>query len=336
MSKNIFNILNWAGPDGNVPEKEKSAAGNSPDGMNRKKELSNQDIHDYVTEHFRTQMKKKSLSNALMFPMSFTVILNKADYDEFKGYSQAVSQLIVQTFYKVIKEEQEADENKICMALATYWNISFLRCDDEPMDVNDKMVKVERGRPYICSTVHDKLIEQVKDSGESGSTFTVSQGGSQLYANVNINRETLDTLRLVGETHFQIDWDSQLSTAQVSGESYGSNNSNDPAKAEIRTQGKVFKMKSGTYIISGNKEARSDKNIFRVNSDFVENGHLQLQYIESEQRFKMAAYADFVTLNDEPVPVSTANDKIYMDLEDGDEISIFNNDVIMNFRTIKQ
>jgi len=332
MSKKIFDILNWAGPDGSSPEKEPENPGYETAGAAKKKELTNQDIFNYVTEHFKTQMLKKSFQNVITFPMSFSVILNKSDYEEFKYYCKVVSEAVVLDFYRIIKEALNEDKQKVCKNLAKYWNISFLQCDDEPLDVNDNIVQVDKGEYYIFSTVLDKLVDEVEKSGEGGSTFAVSKGGSQLYANMNINKDTLSDMKLIGETHVHIDWDEHLTSAYV----FDSMPETDTGKAvaKIRTQGKVFKMGNGTYTISGNRETRRDKNIFRVDSDFVENGHVQI-FIKDDNKFQIQALHDSVMVNDEPVEVSTTNDKIFKNLADGDTISIFNNEVLMEFSTIK-
>lgn len=291
-----------------------------------KKKINNADILEYVTEHFKAEMMDKSFKNVITFPMSFTVILNQRDYDTFKDYSRIVSKHIVLSFYEAIKEVMT--EGKVCEPLATYWNISFLQCDDEPLEVNDKIVQVEEGDYYICSTVHDKLTDQVATSKTGGSTISVSKGGSTLFANVNINKESLDSLRIIDDTHIQMDWDDRMSEVYISGTPATPKVS--IAVGKLCSQGKEYMIQGGTTILSGAKETRKDKNIIKVNSVFVQNGHVQIQYMDKEDKFKIAAFAE-TELNGVPMPVSTSNDKQWKDLQDGMVIDLAG-DVTLTFK----
>lgn len=290
--------------------------------------LSNEEVLDCLTAHFKAQLLKRSFKNVITFPMSFTVILNKYDFDEFKDYSGIVSKHAVLSFYEVIKNE--LTEGRICENLATYWNISFLPCEGEPLAVGNQSVYVKQGKCYICSTVHDQITDNVKNAGEGGSTFTISKGGSEVYGNVNINRATLDQLRLVGEAHFQMNWDPRLSSAHISEEKKADEKPETPAVAKLCVQGKEFKLYSGTYIVSGNKETRRDKNIFIVNNPFIKNGHIEIY--EKDKKFKIAAFGP-TKVNGTKLNVSTGNDKQYFDLLDNQSINM-DDEVVMVFKIL--
>jgi len=289
--------------------------------------ISNGDVLQYVTAHFRTEMDRKSFCNVVTFPMSFTVILNRKDYDAFKDYSRVVSKHIILAFYDAIKEK--LTEGKVVEPLATYWNISFLQCDEEPVTVNQDVVMVNQGEYYICSTVHDKLVDSLMKS-PTGSRIAVSKGGSQLFANVNINRESLDRLRVVGETHIQMDWEPMMSSVHVRHEPAHLNFCTTLAK--LSGQGKTFHMTGDSCLISGKYETRKDKNIFIVNSEFVANGHVQIQYMEKERKFRIAAF-EYTELNGQEMRLSTGTDKQWMDLVDGATIHMAN-DVVLSFNKL--
>ncbi|MBO5016925.1 MAG: hypothetical protein J6C92_14135 [Bacteroidaceae bacterium] len=316
------------------PEKKKSAEEEvvKEMGVEEKveevKELNNESILEYVAEHFKQQMKKKSFRKVVTFPMSFTIILNKKDYEGFQEYSGVVSKYIIYEFYDIIKKE--LTEGKVCENLATYWNISFLQCDDEPVEINGKMVQVNEGEYYIFCCVHDKLSETVA-KGTGGSTISVSKGGSKLYADININMETLNSLKIVGQTHFQMTWDPMMSNVFMSTETPIVENVSS-AVAKLCCQGKEYMMTGGTYKVSGLDEKQKDKNTFIVDSEFVENGHIMIEYIAEENKFKIAAFAE-TELNGRDMPISTAGDKKWSDLQDGMTINLAG-DVILTFKKL--
>ena len=294
------------------------------------KKLNNQAILEHVRDHFKHEMYEKSFLNVITFPMSFTIILNQNDYDAFKDYSGLVSKYIVRSFYEVVRAAITEGQDKVCENLATYWNFSFLQCEDEPVTVDNKVIHVEEGDYYICSTVHDLLIDQVEKSGESGSTISISKGGSKIYGNININRESLKSLRIVGQTHFQMDWDPGMN--EVAMPQQGSASNVSTAVGELNVDGKVYKLTSGTYMVSGLSETRTNSNIIIVNSHYVKPGHVHIQYIEKDNKFKIAAFEE-TELSGKTMPISSASEKCWVDLNDGADIELAG-DTVMVFRAL--
>jgi len=328
MNLNWTEFIRMFGVEKDIPQQTTSKQEmNGEESSPQSKRITNADILDYVTAHFENEMNEKSFHNVVTFPMSFTIILNQKDYEGFSDYCRIVSKHIVLNFYRIIKEALAKGEDKVCEPLATYWNISFLQCEEEPLMVDGKIIKVEEGDYYICSCVHDKLTDQV-NKNPAGSMISVSKGGSRLFANVNINQKSLEDLRIVGETHIQMDWDYRMSN--VFDRHTPLAHYDKVAPGRLLTGGHVFYMNGGTYRVSGSEETSNDNNVFIVDSAFVENGHIQVEYISKEDKFKMAAFAP-TKLNGKQVPLSDANDKQWLDLSDGDSINLAD-DIILTFR----
>lgn len=328
---NLMDFINKCSPSLDKTEtiKDNAAEANQPV---LPEELRNEDIYNYLVDHFKQQLLCKSFGKVITFPMSFTVVLNEKDFNEFKDYSQVVSEQAIFSFYEVISEALTV--GKVCKNLATYWNICFMPSSDEPVDVNDNFIRVERGDHFIFSCVHDTLSSIEKEDSTGGSTFTVSKGGSKLFENININREVIKDLRLVNEAHVQMNWESSyiFSKGSNEGREVSAAQTNNAA-AKLICNGKEYGIVSGTYVISGADEKRNDPHVFVINSYFIECDHLHIQYIEKDKKFKMAAYHGNVMLNDEPVKVSSSSDKIFYDLKDGDSIDV--GDVVITFRTLR-
>lgn len=328
---NLMDFINKCSPTLDKSETVKNnAAGVSETALST--ELRNEDVYNYLVDHFKQQLLCKSFGKVITFPMSFTVVLNEKDFNEFKDYSQVVSEQAIFSFYEVISEAMTV--GKVCKNLATYWNICFMPSSDEPVDINDNFIRVERGDHFIFSCVHDTLSSIEKEGTSGGSTFTVSKGGSRLFENININKEVIKDLRLVNEAHVQMNWESAYiysrGTMDKSEESVPHAGN---AVAKLLCNGKEYQIVNGTYVVSGADETRNDPNIFVIDTYFIHCDHLHIQYIEKDKKFKMAAYHGNVMLNDEPVKVSSSSDKIFYDLKDGDSIDV--GDVVITFRTLR-
>ena len=104
------------------------------------------------------------------------------------------------------------------------------------------------------------------------------------------------------------------------------------AVAKLSCQGKEFSITGDTCLVSGTYETRKDKNIFIVDSEFVENGHIHIQYMKKENKFKIAAFAP-TELDGKVLQLNTATDKHWMDLSDGASINLAN-DVVLTFKKL--
>lgn len=290
--------------------------------------MNNQTILNNITRQFERELKANSFEDVVTFPMSFTIILNMKDYYKQKDYTPLIAQKTVEAFYRIIKENMK--DGKKCANLATWWNISFVPCETEGVQVNENMIVVEEGKYAICCAVHDKVMDFKDSEDGSGSQFSVTVGGSTIYGNINFNRERLANLKVVSDTHFNIDWDPDLSEVVTPSMDKTANLGTPVAK--LCCQGKEFNLIKGTYMVSGTTETRKDKNIFVVDSDYVENGHIRIQYIEKDNKFKIAAFGD-TKLNDEEMQKSTATDMVWMDLLDNTFISLAD-DIDLTFRTM--
>ena len=317
---NVFDYLR-------AEKKENNQAANGQV-SNETGKLTNQGVMNELVNNFEKKLVEVSFDEVVTFPMSFTVIMHNDDFEQVKDYAPLLARQAVKAFYKVI--DSHMTENSICENLATYWNICFVPCVGEDSEMNGQAIYVEKGRIQTLSAVHDTVLNKDGTEKKGGSTFTVTVSGSTFFGEVNINKEALKNLVLVSETHLQIPWN------RTPGETEGKAEENGKAAgisvAKIFTQGKVFTMQNGTYMVSGSAETRHEPNIFRVNSDYVMNGHIRIQYIEKDNKFKIAAFFD-TTLNGNEMPKSNPSDIRWMDLEN-DATILLADDVEMTFKTL--
>lgn len=320
MWNDVFNFLR---AEGNTQETEKAT---TSDGN---KKMTNQLVMNELAKNFEMKLKEVSFDKIVTFPMSFTVIMNYNDFQLVKDYTPLLAEQAVETFYKII--DKNMTEESICKNLATYWNICFVPCYGDESEMNEEVIYTKPGTIQTLSSVHDTIFKKnnEEEDGE-GSQFTVTVSGSSFFGDVNINKEALKNLTLVSKTHFQKSW----KRTQAKTESITTSN-NKPASisvAKLFAQGKEYSMQSGTHMVSGSAETRSDANIFRVNSDYVMNGHIRIQYIEKDNKFKIAAFSD-TTLNGKDMPKSNPSDIRWMDLEN-DAIIVLAEDVEITFKTL--
>lgn len=319
MWKDVFNFLR-AEDNTQEPGQRQVTSGGQP-------KMTNQVVMNELAKNFEMKLKEVSFDEIVTFPMSFTVIMNDTDYQLVKDYTPLLAEQAVKTFYKVI--EKNMTEGRICKNLATYWNICFVPCYGEESEMNGEVIYTKPGMIQTLSSVHDTVLK--KDEGEEGgSQFTVTVSGSAFYGDVNINKEALKNLTLVDKTHFRIPW-TPLGSMPVQ----PTNVAHKPAGitvAKLIGQGLEFSLQSGTYMISGASETRNEHNIFKVNNDYVMKGHVHIQYIEKDNKFKIAAFSD-TTLNGEDLPLSKPGDIRWMDLANGATLELAG-EVELSFKTL--
>ena len=328
-------LIDFFSPEGKK-KKEKPAPGaesqteNPKTGDDKKKgdePLSVQLIIDEVDAHFRADLKNKSTKRIVSFPMALTVFLNSHDFNGFRDYFPVIAKGIVYDLYDIIKEEMK--DGRRCENIGDYWRINFLPCDEIPVEMDGKLISLKPNGYLIASAGLTKEVSQKGEGGDGCSTVLTSTGGSRVYGNVNINRKALENIEIVGDGAFNIRWDPKMEKADLHGHSPKQNV--EGVVGKLYAQGKVFPMTKGTFMISGNDETSTDPNIFRLDSNFIENGHVHIQYMEKENKFKMAAFDD-VEVDGNPMPISTATDKKWCDLLNGMSISFA--DVVVTFKTV--
>ena len=303
-----------------------------------KRPLRNKDIQEYIVKHFEHELKENSFEEVVTFPMSFTVVLNQKDFGRRKDYAVTLAKHVVKKFYQTIRnamEKVKSEENMkpVCENLATYWNISFVPCGEEVMEVNENHIQVPEGQMAIFCSVHDR-IATIDEKNETGSLFSVNVGGSSIFNNVNINFDTIKNLKLVSESHFQFAWDPTLPVGE--GGLVRSHEEMVFPVAKLVGEQSEFNILNGTCEVSGMTDTRSDSrelSILKVKSENVIDGHIRIQYLEHENKFKMAAFG-ITYLNNDRVAISTKNNVFWTDLKDGDIINLGNDDVVFTFKKL--
>lgn len=293
--------------------------------------MTNQQVMDELVKNFETKLKEVSFDNVVTFPMSFTVIMHDEDFKLVKDYAGLLARQAVSAFYAVI--DKYMTEDKICEHLATYWKICFVPCHTETAEMDGEAITVRKGQPMTLSSVFDTVLSPEGEKSDEGSTggsqFTVTVSGSTFYGDVNINHDALKNLTMVTNTHFKFPWEkNKIADAKAAPASKPKATS----VAKLEAEGKEFYMQKGTYMVSGGAETRNDSNIFCVDNDYVMNGHIRIQHIEKENKFKIAAFAE-TALNGVAMLLSKPTDIRWMNLENGCIINLAD-EVEVKFETL--
>ena len=83
-------------------------------------------------------------------------------------------------------------------------------------------------------------------------------------------------------------------------------------------------------IISGNTEKRRGRDIFLIESDAVEESHVQIRYNQTSKTFELAAWAK-TRLNQREVPLSIGNTPNWVNLSKFNSKLLLNNTVNIEF-----
>lgn len=166
---------------------------------------------------------------------------------------------------------------------------------------------------------------------------------ANMFANVNINRAILKNMLVVGPNRFRFEWDQRMSEdfrINVAQDCAGQNTDNEINKpssgilalftCDYQNTTVSYEMRQNRCIISGEKDDRTDENIFKLPCKMVKNGHIEIEYNEKSGKFMMAAYGK-TTVDGRKVDPSTSGDVKLIELPDRANLGL-SGVVMVNFK----
>lgn len=300
--------------------------------------LTNRVILNEIIKHFRIELQHNSFDDVVTFPMNFIVAMTEEDFDKFKGYMPLIADQTIKKFYQIIKEEM--GDSRSCANMATYWVINFIPCVPGLTEVNEKPVTVPEGRVIVLSSVCD-TIEKIADSdGQSNVSVTVS--GSDIWSNVNINRSLLANFDMNNNARFPFNWDRNMSAGfKPLAQNFAVDNGQATATktpqgafalmtCNYRGQQTEFAMDRNTCTISGADDTRDDATIYKIPCKMVRTGHVNIQYIEKNDKFMISAFGK-TTVNDKEIKQSNGGDVIWVELPENATLNL-NSMAVVKFK----
>ena len=302
----------------------------------RSKELNNQIMLKELMTHFKSMLEYESFGRRMLYPMSFTILMNPEDYRKRLPYLPLVVPEIVAAFYSVIESKRRQFPN--FEPPANYWYFQFVPCDNGIVQLGEDMpAEVEPGKILtIASLTTPDAGDQSNTSVETNTRVSVKLENSNVNNDVNLNMNALRNLNVFGEGTFTCDFDMALDQDHDRIRD-NSNIASATGLAELSysRDGRNYHyvMKDNLIHISGDDELRRGRAFFIIEGEKrIRNSHVQIRYLPTEKKFQIAAFGP-ARLNSGRMEVSGGGNVIWYDLANNSSIFI---DGLVSIRFVKK
>lgn len=278
---------------------------NETNGINGKTPpLTPETVYSYIIEKFKESIKELSFAGRVVFYHEFIISFNAEDYREFIENKQGIFGLIVQEtvkkFYEILKEHRKA--GKTVEPSGSKWVFRLVSHPD--------YVRGDKG--FI-----GKLLPDNNQKEENlRVTFIPRQTG--IAQTFDVNNEILKGFTYYSDGYMEIPYEEQLE--YVDGQT-ATSNQNILGKLETIIPDKQyagkkveFLIKNEDIIVSGLDETRTDDNIFKVPSDWVNSPHLHIRYNKADGKFYVASFGELTALNEVALATSDVNNPQWTEL----------------------
>jgi len=307
--------------DGMIPSRDSNptpiADGESP--------LTNKKIMKELINHFKFKLEEESFGDQMLYPMSYTVLMDATDYAERKDALGLVVKQTVSKFYEIIKDMQSeySEYEPICNS----WYFQFVPCYDAMLEG----VTITRGSIRTMARLVPPDEGGANVSVEANVQVSMRLDNSNVISNVNLNPDVLKNIDSVGEGTFRVRFDKSLNTDKNKIQL----NAKDEALAVLSysREGKNYRyqMVDNLINISGRGETRKGRAFFIIENDDIINSHVQIRY--ENGKFQVAAFAP-VKLNQRVMSISSGIPQ-WVDLANNSKI-FFMDAMLAVIFTIKQ
>ncbi len=298
--------------------------------------LTNQRLLDEFVEIFEYKLKDLSVGDKMLFPMSFSIIMHSTDYAKLKETLHFVTGQAVLKFYGIINKYSKEYSDTTEPAETWHFQISPSTLDKIPLG-DDQTLDIHPGEITVMESgiFSYKKEENSQVDVESSVRVSVRVKNSNVFKDININKDTLLGFNTLAEGVFTFPYNIK-----------GFNEKNTTPKKETTTisseagfatlsyedSGKsyTFTMKSSITNISGKDEVNTGKSVFKIGHTNLINQHIQVRYLQDDNRFEIAAYAP-TRLNGRDLQISSINNPQWKELKNGSTI-FANGEVKLTFK----
>ena len=114
--------------------------------------LTNKRLLEELTQHFKTMLEEESVGQRMLYPMSFNILMDPADYEARKHSLPFILPEVVSAFYGIIDDMRSQYPNYT--PPAKYWYFQFSSCQLETIQTwNSMPLIVRRGHITTVATL---------------------------------------------------------------------------------------------------------------------------------------------------------------------------------------
>lgn len=266
--------------------------------------LTPDSVYKYIIEKFKESIAELSFAERIVFYHEFIICLNTEDYKTFmdnkNGLFALIAQESVKKFYEILNDY--ALTGKRVEPSSNKWVFRFVSHPDY----------TQGDKGFI-----GKLMP---DSGQKQEnlrvTFIPRQTG--LAQTFDISNDIMKDFIFYSEGYYEIPYLANLK---------GAAKTETPvenmllARLETTLPDMVYSGKKLEYLmkfkditISGNEETKTDLNIFKIPSDWVNSPHLQIRYSSTEDKFFLSSFGEKTILNEKLVEKSSQDNPEWVEL----------------------
>ena len=286
--------------------------------------LTNKRLLEELTQHFKTMLEEESVGQRMLYPMSFNILMDPADYEARKHSLPFILPEVVSAFYGIIDDMRSQYPNYT--PPAKYWYFQFSSCQLETIQTGNSMPLIVR-RGHI-TTVATLMTFDIKNANntfvDSNTRVSIKLDDSNVMNDVNVNWSAIKNLDILSDGSFTYNFDSTLCRdSQRITDNSNMGEINGLAELSYSRAGKNyhFIMKDNLIHISGKNEMRKGQSFFILESDNIIDSHVQIKYIPSEKKFQLAAFGP-TRCNSKNIEVSSGGNVKWADLSNNSSIFI--------------
>lgn len=291
-------------------------------------QLTNKRLLEELTSHFKTMLNAESVGQRMLYPMSFNILMDPADYNNRRQSLPFVLPQVVSAFYGIIDDMRQ--EYPDYTPPAKYWYFQFSACQLETIRTEDSTTLIVR-KGHI-TTVATLLTFDIKEANNvsvnNNTRVSIKLDDSNVMNDVNVNWNAIKNLDVLSDGTFTYNFDNTLSRdTKCITDNSNMAEVNGIAELSYSRGGRNYRfiMKDNLIHISGKNEMRKGRSFFILESSEIKDSHVQIKYLPSEKKFQIAAYGP-TRLNSRKITESSGGDVYWHDLANNS--SIFINDEI--------
>lgn len=294
-------------------------------------EMSNQQLLDDILDLFKTVLKKESVGSTMLFPMYFDILMHPDDYDDRKDALALILPEFVTKFKEVINENRNSYPD--VKNVSTKWVFRFSPCrvDGELRLDNGRIIKVERGKLIKSAKLFYKEEHNGNIHVDSNVKVSVKCDNSDVMNISFLNFEALKSVDIVEEGLYMYNYSDGSPITdkgkQQKNDHVDTFNPSSMATLTYTYQGHRihYTMLDELISISGRKDTRNKRMIFKLENDNLKNDHVQIKFDRKDNEFYLCAFGK-TKLNQRSLDLSVGGDVKWYKLADNS--SIFMNDEI--------
>lgn len=294
--------------------------------------LTNKRLLEELTQHFKTVLEQESVGQRMLYPMSFNILMDPADYEARKQSFPFILPEVVSVFYGIIDDMRTQYPNYT--PPAKYWYFQFSSCQVGTVQTENSIPLIVR-RGHI-TTVATLMTFDIKNANntfvDSNTRVSIKLDDSNVMHNVNVNWNAIKNLDILSDGTFTYSFDSTLCRkSQRIADNSNKGEIHGLAELSYSKTGRNhhFIMKDNLIHISGKHELRKGRSFFILESEKIKNDHVQIKYVAEKKRFQLAAFGP-TRLNSRKIKESSGGNIVWQDLANNSTIFI-NDEISVKF-----